>query len=97
MEANNTVHITFSSYVFGFGGIPHPRDYLKKWTGGSFEIKSHAWIPQTVGDQIWIFIEFDNEEKKQLFLNALPPEIKHCSPACVDENPSQRFIDYWVD
>ena len=30
------------------------------------------WIPQTLGDQIWIWIEFSTPEVKEAFCEALP-------------------------
>lgn len=35
--------------------------------------KSFSWIPQTLSDQIWLWIEFYNEDDKQQYIDNLEP------------------------
>lgn len=35
-----------------------------------------AWIPQTMGEQIWCLFEFKNEEERIEWESSLPPLIK---------------------
>lgn len=37
-----------------------------------------AWVPQTMGDQVWVFYRFRNSEDRQTFLDALTPAVKAC-------------------
>lgn len=39
------------------------------------EFKNHAWIPQTIGDQIWVLYEFETTEQRVAWEISLPQEI----------------------
>lgn len=36
---------------------------------------NHAWIPQTMGDQIWVLWEFSTKEERQEWESTLPENI----------------------
>jgi len=37
----------------------------------------HAWIPQTMGDQIWVLYEFNTKEERETWENSLPEQISN--------------------
>ena len=60
--------VKFSLYEYG-DRLPHPRD-IDKPTGAVLR----AWVPQTLGDQIWIFYEFSEAADKAAFVKS-PPAV----------------------
>ena len=41
-------------------------------------VARYAWIPQTLGDQVWVMFDFNTEEKRKEWEESLPDEIKNC-------------------
>lgn len=52
--------------------------------------KRYAWIPQTMGDQIWCLFEFDNKEDKEGWEQGLPENIKEWIDSQIIE-PAEKF------
>ena len=40
--------------------------------------KQSAWIPQTLGDQVWVLFEFATQEDRETWERSLPPELAEC-------------------
>ncbi len=62
----------------------HPANYLNR-----------LWIPQTLGDQIWLWYEFESREEKDNFLAGLPQKYKDLK-GFVAFDFNERDLDHWT-
>jgi hypothetical protein len=96
MDATKSLMISLSLYSYDgskvkngpYGGFPHPRDIKDP-----SNVTARAWIPQTLGDQIWKLYEFETAEQRDDFMNS-PPDVY---AAANFRTPKQAFYDHWVD
>jgi len=54
--------------------VKHPSEYLERFTPTAYTRR--AWIPQTLGDCIWILYKFNSEEDKLKWENSLEGIVK---------------------
>lgn len=57
---------------------------------------NRAWIPQTMGDQVWVWFEFNTIKEKEEFLNNLPAKYKNIK-GFIATNFTQADLNYWVE
>lgn len=50
-----------------------PRDYINPIDPSN--AISRAWIPQTMGNQIWVMWKFNTKEEREIFEAGLPPDV----------------------
>jgi len=50
-----------------------PRDYIRPIA--PLNAINHAWIPQTIGDQIWVLWEFNTKDEREAFEAGLPVDV----------------------
>ena len=55
----------------------------------------YVWIPQTLGDQVWLWFEFRTIEEKKNFLENLPIKYKNIK-GFIATNFIQEDLDYWT-
>ena len=53
----------------------------------------YAWIPQTLGEQVWIFWEFSNPQEKQDFIDSIPRKFKNFQ---LSENFDQDDLNHYT-
>lgn len=54
-----------------------------------------AWIPQTLGDQVWLWFEFATPELRDAFLASLP--VKYTAiDGFIATNFTQADLDHWT-
>ena len=54
------------------------------------EFKRRAWIPQTLGDQIWMMYEFETKEQREVWEKTLPESIAKW----IDRDLIQQVLSY---
>lgn len=59
------------------------------------EYVDYKWIPQTLGDQVWLWIEFSSVVEKKNFLNTLPRKYSGIK-GFIATNFTQKDLDYWT-
>lgn len=64
--------------------IAHCREHLKFW-------KRYQWIPQTLGDQVWIWFEFETVGLRDQFVAQIPGRFKHF----YTESFKQEDLNFW--
>lgn len=64
-----TVMIRFDVFETNFA---HPHHWYQTMAQNCFR---KAWVPQTLGDQVWIFYEFKSWEQKDGWVKNLPVEL----------------------
>jgi hypothetical protein len=52
---------------------PHPSEWFHQRGKGAIR---KEWVPQTMGDQIWLFYEFENANDRAEFVRALPKKLR---------------------
>ncbi len=69
MILENTVTFSFGLQTFeqDLRMIPYELENIIR----PKEIKRRAWIPQTLGDCVWIWYEFYNPQQKEIYLKKL--------------------------
>ncbi len=55
-----------------------PGKVLKPYWPVAPDLVEYAWVPQTMGDQIWVAFRFVNGTARQLWELLLPPELAAC-------------------
>ena len=65
-----------------------PRDVIKPYWPDSFN--QYAWIPQTMGDQVWVMYEFFSEADRVNWEFTLPKHIH----ACLDRSTIPHALKY---
>lgn len=60
-----------------------PRDYINPIKPDN--AINFAWIPQTMGDQVWCLWEFATEQEKQDFEKSLPDDVSRWLDANLPE------------
>ncbi len=83
MILQNTV--CFTIYVKDNPSLFYKRISTKKY------IKK-MWIPQTSGDQVWIWLEFKNENEKEVYINTLDENDKEK----ISKGFNQDILNYWT-
>jgi hypothetical protein len=73
MKIDKTVMLRIWLQDVAMGKMKHPREWFENLAPTS--IRSE-WVPQTMGDQIWLFYEFDDRQGKEAFLSELPDNLK---------------------
>lgn len=53
--------------------VKAPRDYIRE-VAPSNAVRS-AWVPQTMGEQIWLLYEFRTQEDREAWEKGLPAEV----------------------
>lgn len=51
-----------------------PGEAIKKVMPQKYERR--AWIPQTMGDQVWVLFDFETQGAREEWEASLPPEVK---------------------
>lgn len=64
---------------------PHPRDWFRVMAPTAID---RFWVPQTLGDQIWIFYEFANADEMERFKAKLESPYKEL----VAEKPLTQWM-----
>lgn len=54
-----------------------------------------AWIPQTLGDQVWLWYEFATPDIRDAFLASLPEKYKAID-GFIATNFTQADLDRWT-
>jgi len=75
---SDCVPAKFSSVLFGNKGLE--RFYTNRY-----------WIPQTMGEQVWIVFEFDSKDKRNAFLTEIYGNI----PFLVECESEENFVFYF--
>ena len=65
-----------------------PSEILKLYLPTKY--KNHAWIPQTIGEQIWIVYEFETIYDRLTWENSLPQSIANF----LDRNLIKEALKY---
>jgi len=52
--------------------------------------KEYQFVPQTLGDQVWLWFEFDTKEEKEIYVATLPEKFKKFLSVF-----KQSDLDYW--
>ena len=65
-----------------------PREILKPYI--PIKIENEAWIPQTMGDQVWVMYEFHSEENRLKWEESLPENISNW--LLKDRNKISRYV-----
>ena len=60
------------------------------------EFVRRSWIPQSLGDQVWLWFEFESPEAKDKFIEMIPDKFKNLS-GFVATNFTQSDLDHWKD
>jgi len=56
----------------------------------------YVWIPQTMGDQVWVWYEFETIKEKEVFLKNLPAKYRNIE-GLIATNFTQEDLDYWTE
>lgn len=89
MQANRSAMIRWDFREQHDKGLPHPRDTWREWAPTATR---RMWIPQTIGDQIWMLYEFADGAARDAFVEGLADDMKaRC--AIWDD---QAFYDHWT-
>lgn len=61
-------------------------------------LKNSKFIPQTLGDQVWIWFEFHTTEEKELYIDWVKENHRELSDCFMhdEEFMTQEEIDHWV-
>jgi hypothetical protein len=68
---------------------PTEEEFKKIWP---LKFKKYQFVPQTVGDQIWMWFEFESKEARDTYVALLPEKFK----GFISEF-KQSDLDYWED
>jgi len=87
MNSNKSVFVRCSLYDYGFGSdLPHPRDIKTP-----DKVINRRFIPQTMGDSIWLLYEFESEESLAKFTESPGKDFR----AARIQKRDQEFFDKW--
>lgn len=101
MIKENTVAFRIHTY-----DVKHPQEVWEQIK--PIKCKDDRWIPQTVGDQVWMWFEFENIEEKKEYLNWIEQSnftttdikgnIKYIKNMTMNHEPwlTQQEIDHWT-
>lgn len=80
--------------VFAYPGEdkPSPQSVLQYCIDDGRFVRYH-WVPQTLGDQVWIWVEFESSTILKNFTESLPLEIAQFLESCF----TQKDLDYWSE
>ncbi len=93
MKIESTATLRFNLYELGDIKMS-PQDVLKEIRPTNHI--NYAWIPQTLGDQIWVWYEFNTSEEKEEFLENLPIKYKDIE-GFIATCFTQKDLDYWTN
>lgn len=96
MNINNTITFTiYPQYCDEILDKILPQDLAFKIQPKSF--KQRIWLPQSMGDCIWLWYEFETEEEKKNYINLLNKIFsKDFLHAILATNITQETIDFYI-
>lgn len=68
-----------------------PQEFDKRYR--PTKLKRRSWIPQTMGDCVWIWYEFESPEEARLYKKCLTEEARLRISKFIDQAILDRFKD----